>query len=98
MPERKIKVKPRAEQDLSRIYKYSKDEFGSEKAEAYLRDLDSFVKKLSQNPEIGLLRQELGKKLYSFPIVSHIVFYRFTVNELIIVRVLHKSRDFISHL
>nr|WP_262888428.1 type II toxin-antitoxin system RelE/ParE family toxin [Chryseobacterium cheonjiense] len=45
------------------------------------------------NPTSGKTRNEIKQGLYSFPKGNHIIFYRLSDTHIIIVRILHGSRD-----
>ena len=48
---------------------------------------------LGENPRLGRERPELDYGLRSFPAGSYLVFYRTSVGEVLIVRVIHSARD-----
>lgn len=83
----------KAEEDIESIYHYGNYRFGKNLAVQYLIGLESSFEKLYENPAIGKLRNEIKVGLYSFPFISHVIFYRILQNHIRIVRVLHGSRD-----
>lgn len=52
---------------------------------------------LSENPDMGKSRDELFPGALSFPVGSHIIFYRKTDNQIEIARVLHQRMDYEQH-
>jgi len=68
-------------------------------AERFLRAIDSDAKKLASMPGMGALREfqsEQLKSVRSWPVSGFenwLIFYRFTSNELQILRVIHGARD-----
>ncbi|WP_082864246.1 type II toxin-antitoxin system RelE/ParE family toxin [Polaribacter atrinae] len=64
----------------------------------YLSNIEDLFFKLCKQPNLGRLRNDIKENLYSFPIQKHLVFYTIDINKLIIIRVLHGSRDMPKHL
>ncbi len=83
----------KSQEDIESIYDYGKYRFGENLAIQYLIELKNCFENLSQNPEIGKKRNEIKQGLYSFPFISHVIFYRILRNHVRIVRILHGSRD-----
>ena len=94
----KVRLTVRAEQDLSEIYTYSFDEFGEDKADAYLLGLDEKFHLLASNPELGRHIDHVRAGYLRFEFVSHSVFYRTTDDGIQIVRVLHQRMNYRLHL
>ena len=82
-----------ADSDLSDIFDYTENEFGYNQAVKYLSNLKTALSKISKNPAIGRKRKDLKKGIFSVPEQSHVIFYLINKEVLIIVRVLHSSRD-----
>lgn len=62
-------------------------------ADAFVDMLDRKLQILAQHPEIGQSRSELGAGLRSFTAGSYVLVYRFTADELELIRVIHSARD-----
>ncbi|WP_422137538.1 type II toxin-antitoxin system RelE/ParE family toxin [Endozoicomonas sp. ALC020] len=95
-PSKQYLFKPRARQDLEGIYDYTVSEFGEEQADLYIRNLFDTFQRLAETPGFARCRDDLRKGLKSYPVKAHIVFFRETVNGVLIIRVLHQSMDFQS--
>jgi toxin ParE1/3/4 len=95
---RRLVKKPLAETDLIDIWVYSFDSWGEERANDYLKSLESHLAKLLINPLLGKSRDYLREGYRSLQIERHLAFYRVTENEIEIVRVLHVSMDPELHL
>lgn len=93
-----FKLRPKAHSDLENIYTYSIQKWGLSRAEKYIRDLEMGFESLIQNDTLGLDYSHVSKNLRSFPVVSHIIYYKKTLYGVIIIRVLHKSMDETRHL
>jgi len=83
----------KAQEDIESIYDFGLQKFGKDQAIDYLMEMRSYFELLLRNTEIGKQRNEIKQGLYSFPYVSHIIFYRLFKNHIRIVRILHGSRD-----
>ena len=84
---------PRAEQDVSDIWDYIADD-SIEAADRVLAALEKTVHRLSKNPGIGHMREELADRRHRFFLVySCLIVYRFETNPLQVIRVLHATRD-----
>lgn len=88
----------RADADLAEILEYSIATHGPEIAEAYLRAIDAVFARLSQYPELGAARPDLGPGIRSMPAGEHRVYYRHDGQAVLVVRVLHKAMDVERHL
>lgn len=82
-----------ADQDLEAIFDYTEREFGVEQAAAYLRLIGERFDTLSENPELGRIRDEIRMDLRSLVVEKHIIFYRLRLDRVRIVRVLHGRQD-----
>lgn len=93
MPERIYILSEAADQDLEDIFDYTVHYFGFDQAEKYLLEIEEAFQSLLLNPTSGKTRNEIKQGLYSFPKDNHIIFYRLSDTHIIIVRILHGSRD-----
>ncbi len=86
---------PQADSDLDSIWYYVASESGS--ADAADRLVDSITERfllLAKYPNIGRRRDEdLRAGLRSFPVGEYAVIYRIQGGDVLILRVLHGSRD-----
>ena len=67
-----IKLKPKAFDDLTNIYKYSLKEFGQSKATQYIRSLDEAFSKLANDNTIGTDYSDIRPQLLAYLTKSHI--------------------------
>jgi toxin ParE1/3/4 len=94
----KIKIKPKAYDDLTQIYQYSLKEFGPAKAAEYIGLMDATFKKLSENIQLGTDYKEISSELKAYLVASHIVFFKRSTMSITVIRVLHQSMDFDRHI
>ena len=93
-----FRLRPKAEQDLEKIYEYSVQEFGNKRAELYIRDLNGAFKKLANEPNLGRDYRFVRTNLLAFNVASHVVFFKVSSVGITILRVLHRSMDYGRHL
>ncbi len=94
----KYLVRPEAEKDLKGIGRYTRRAWGREQARKYLRVLHQKLQRLAANPNLGIIRDDVGEGYRSAPVGRHLVFYRTTGDDIVVVRVLHESMDVQRHL
>jgi toxin ParE1/3/4 len=83
---------PKARIDLSEIWLYvATDDMAA--ADRLIDRFDEAVSMLSEQPNAGRSRPDLGEEIRSFPVGAYIVFYRPTATELEIIRILSAARD-----
>lgn len=91
-------ISPVARDDLQGIYQFGLRNWGQERASKYLQNLKERFLALTEQPLIGIERPELLTKMRSFPVDSHIVFYRIRPGKIEIIRVLHGRQDPNRHI
>lgn len=89
----RLKYSPESKQDLSEIFQYTKGRYGLDQARSYVRKIDSSAQALITNPHLGKGRNEIKEGLRSLVVEKHILFYRLHEESVIILRILHTSRD-----
>ncbi len=94
----KLKISKRASSDLEEIYIYGCINFGEDKANEYANLIKDRLYMICDNPEIGRLDTKVNPAIRRFEIEHHIVFYDIENENIFVVRLLHKSTDYIHHL
>ena len=89
------RVAPEAEADLDDIWCYIARKSGSlEIADRFTELLSDRFYLLANHPYIGRRRdEELRPGLRSFPVRDYIILYRIEEDDVLILRILHGSRD-----
>ena len=95
---RSIHVHGLAESDLIGIWRYSFDEWDEVQADKYLDELDSGIRRLAENPEIGMKRDFARAGYRVLFVGSHAVYYTVTPDAVHIIRILHGRMDPDRHL
>jgi toxin ParE1/3/4 len=83
----------RADTDLFEISLYLARQGSIETAERFIDAVHQQFARLEQHPSIGRAREELAPGLRSIPEGKYVIFYRTAKEMVLIVRVLHGSRD-----
>lgn len=82
---------------INNIRDYTRNKWGKQHVKQYLGSLRSVLNKLAENPLMGTLRfKEDG--IYSFPYVSHTIYYAVQKEQIIILAILHQSMTPEIHL
>lgn len=89
----KLALNPAAEQDLSDIFDYSADTWGTDRAVAYLRMLQAAIERLLRFPELGRSAEAVAPGLRILSAGSHIVIYRLLPETVVVIRILHQRMD-----
>ena len=71
-----------ADEDLEGIYDYSETDFGQEQAISYLLSFDHAFNSLLENPQLGIVRDELKNGLRGPSHKEHIIFIVLLTNIL----------------
>lgn len=91
-------IAPLAKHDLKHIYDYGVRNWGDRPASDYLDNLKEHFWGLTEQPKMGIEREELLPSMRSFPVDSHVVFYRLQQSQVEVVRVLHGRQDPQRHI
>jgi len=98
MSNRSIQLRPRALQDLEGIYKYSLEQWGIARAEAYLSEINRAFEALANHHKLGRDYSRVSANLHAYNIAAHVIFYTPSPTGILVIRVLHKSMDHVRHL
>ncbi|AZO11945.1 MULTISPECIES: type II toxin-antitoxin system RelE/ParE family toxin [unclassified Mesorhizobium] len=95
---RTVRISPRAKRDLDGIWDYSLNQWGAERAEAYIRSIHSVVTLMDQFPAIARNASDVRPGLLKYAVGSHVVYLRMNHQSIDIVRILHQQMDYPRHL
>lgn len=95
MPEvAKLTLRQAAEDDLEEIDRFSAERFGKAVADGYAQGLVSALDAVAELPYAAPLREDFGAGVRGKLYRSHRVLYRIEEDgEVVVLRVLHHSRD-----
>lgn len=94
---RKVRVTPRAREDLENIGRYTERTWGIGQRNHYLKSLESRFQWLAENPLMGKHRTDIDEGYYSFPEGQHVAFYLIGCDTIDIIGIPHKEMDTISY-
>ena len=97
-----VKVSNPAEKDLKEIADYTLKEWGKLQKKNYLGLFKQSFMSLSQRDDkitpLIKNRKDIGAGLFSYCVKKHVVYFRETEHNFIIVRILHSCMDSKKHL
>lgn len=89
----RLVVRPSARRDLADIWFYTADRWGVEKADEYIRRIESDVGRALDFPRSGSPATGLPEGYRKIRSGSHRIIYRSEGSDLIVVRVIHERED-----
>ncbi len=98
MPTHQLVIAPAAKNDLKTIYQYGQRQWGKARSDNYLTTIKDQIWLLTEQPLMGVEHPELLPQIRSLPIKSHTLFYRVTVRQVEVIRILHGRQDPQRHL
>ena len=96
-PTRKVRITPRAREDLKNIGRYTERTSGKAQRNLYLKSIEARFQWLAENPLLGKHRWDICEGYHSFPEGQHVVFYLFSTSTIDIIGIAHKDMDTISY-
>lgn len=88
-----IVLRPRAEEELLDIARYTRTEWGERQAKRYIEDLRRQIEFAAEFPGIGSEAFGLPAQYRKVRSGMHRAIYRHTDTQLIVIRILHASED-----
>lgn len=90
----KFELSGKAKSDLIKIAKYTQLTWGTAQRNDYLKLLDNTFHQLVDEPMLGVNFDYIREGYRKRPQGSHIIYYKeHKTNQILIVRILHKSMD-----
>ena len=96
-PIRKVRITPRAREDLKSIGRYTERTWGKAQRNRYFKSIEARFYWLAENPQLGKHRPDICEEYHSFPEGQHVVFYLFSSSTIDIIGLPHKEMDTISY-
>ncbi len=89
-----FKLTREAKGDLRKIARFTKKRWGRRQRFLYIKQFDDVFHLLVDTPSVGKKCDYIKKGYRKFPQSSHIIFYRETAkNKIIVIRILHQNMD-----
>ena len=89
----KSRLAPAARDDIRDIRTYSISAFGMSRARDYIEGLRATLHRLGNMPRTGSIEHDLGANIRGTTYRSHRIYYPIAEDGVVIVRILHHSRD-----
>jgi toxin ParE1/3/4 len=89
----KVRLTPRARDDLKSIGRYTEGRFGRPQRNRYIDALYARFEWLADNPGLGRRRADVAQDVLCFPEGAHIVFYRSRSGGIDVIAILHQAMD-----
>lgn len=87
----------KADSDLGSILDYSIVNFGADIMLKYHQSLETCFETLDENPDLGTEVDYLRSDYLCFEYRSHLMFYKKIHQDILIIRILHKSMNAPEH-
>lgn len=96
---RSFVLSPAARADLEDIWDYTRERWGDDQAEAYVREIQRAIERVVDRPLIGRSCDDVRQGYRTHAVGSHTLYYRIARDDLIdVVRILHNRMDVDRHL
>lgn len=89
----RIEHSRRARRDLKEIWRYTSENYGDEQADRYLAAIDEAIKRLCEDPLLGVDFGDAQIGYRRLRVARHRVFYVIRGDRIEIVRILHERMD-----
>ena len=86
-----------AARDIEKILERSVVDFGMPQTERYFNSLKNCLELLGDNPSMGSVADDIQPGYRRFTHESHVVFYRTSGSNILVIRILHKRMDIKEH-
>lgn len=87
-----------AQSDLIEIRRYTLANWGIQQSQKYLSEMQQTMQLLAESPTLGKPRPDIESGAFSFPYVSHVIYYLQHQEQIIVFGVLHKRMVPTTHL
>ena len=94
----KLRLRPKAKNDLDRIWAFTSEYWGHTQATKYLEKIRHAFDLIASNPHIGQPREKILVGLQVFTVEKHMLCYLVDDHQIDVVRILHRRMDLESHL
>ena len=89
----RIRLTPAAREDLADIWRYTDEEWGTDQATEYTRDIDLAFRLLADEPKLCRERTEFDPPVRIYHQASHLIIYLVDDQGIVVVRILHERMD-----
>ena len=94
----KLKIKPEAENDLSKIFECTAMNWGVEQADSYQDSLFAGMELIATQAQLGKEYPHAEIPYRKLHVKRHLIFHRIEIKTCLIIRILHDRMDVNQHL
>ena len=92
-------ISSKATEDLEQIWQYTYFKWSEKQADKYYNLIIEKIEFIAQNATVGRTMDDIKEGYRQYPVESHIIFYRISENNIVIViRILHQNMDIPNRL
>lgn len=93
-----LKFRPAACNDLDGIWEYSAGQWGTDQAETYLRRVQAVCLNLCDETALSQSAHQVLVDCRKAIAGSHVIYFRESADEIIVIRILHQRMDVPRHI
>lgn len=86
-------ISDKAQFDLGSVYFFGLERWGQERSERFRADLQSFLRLIQSQPDIGRKRPDFGQDIRMALFDPYLIFYRRSEKQIKIMRIVHSASD-----
>ena len=90
---RNLRFTPEARSDLREILRYTQRAWGLNQRTKYSSNMNIAIGHLIEFPELGHVRMTATSEVRVHELKEHVIVYRFTETEVVILRLMHQRMD-----
>lgn len=94
----RYRLTPAAQRDLSSIWDYTEDRWGSQQAESYTLEIKAAIERVAADPRLGRACGEIRAGYRRHGVGSHMLFYVESGAGVDVIRIRHQRMDPTRHL
>ena len=94
----RLELSTDAERDVEGMFLYGVMQFGSSQADSYTAGLRQTLDRIVQHPAAARLREEIRPPVRLYRYRAHHILYAVDGERIIILRILHRSANWLDHL
>jgi toxin ParE1/3/4 len=98
MAKAEYRLTPRAKRDLQDIWHYTHQQWSLEQAGRYLNALTAAFEELSKAPKSAPACEHIRTGYRRLRVERHLIYFRITLDGIVIIRILHERMDGSRHL
>ncbi len=94
----RLRISGEADRDIDELHSYGMQIYGQDRADKYVRQMLGEFRRISEQPHLWRERDEVRPPVRLRALFAHNIFYDVGDDEVVIVRVLHHTADWVHIL